>query len=99
LQCIAGKDPDQRCLTVFAMAVNWSDFHVRRSATPAYVQLADFIGERIAAKDLQPFDQIPGQRELATTLVVAPETVAKAMAVLRERGLVETSQLGTFVKG
>jgi DNA-binding GntR family transcriptional regulator len=79
------------------MAVTWGDFQARRGATPAYVQLANWVAERIESGDLQPGDQIPAQRGLAELTGHSPETVSKAMALLRDRGLVETSNLGTFV--
>lgn len=79
------------------MAVTWANFQARRGATPAYVQLADWIMTRIQAGNLRPGDQIPAQRGLADLTGHSPETIGKAMALLRERRLVETSNLGTFV--
>lgn len=79
------------------MAVSWSDFMVKRGARPAYQQLADWIEKRIRDGELSEGDQIPAQRELADRTGHSPETVGKAMALLRKRGLVETSNLGSFV--
>lgn len=79
------------------MAVTWSDFSARRMAMPVYVQFANWIAERITAGDLQPDDQLPAQRELADITGHSVETIANAMRLLRERGLVESSNVGTFV--
>jgi GntR family transcriptional regulator len=79
------------------MAVNWTDFQARRTATPVYVQLADWVEARIRAGDLAPDTQLPSQRELGELTGHSTETAGKAMALLRQRGLVETSTIGTFV--
>ncbi|HLI36606.1 MAG TPA: GntR family transcriptional regulator [Streptosporangiaceae bacterium] len=82
------------------MAVTWSDFTARRSATPVYVQLADWIAERIAAGDLAEGDQLPAERQLAELTGHSPETVSKARRLLVERGLIESAQgIGSFVTG
>ena len=79
------------------MAVNWEDFRAKRTATPVYVQLADWIAARIEAGDLRPDDQLPSQRELGELIGHSTETAGKAMVLLRVRGLVETSTIGSFV--
>ena len=84
---------------MIVMAVNWADFAARRGATPAYVQLADWIESQIKAGNLEPGNQLPSQREMRDLTGHSMETAGKAMTLLRERGLVETSTIGTFVKG
>jgi GntR family transcriptional regulator len=79
------------------MAVNWEDFRAKRTATPVYVQLADWIAAKIGSGDLQPDDQLPSQRELGELTGHSTETAGKAMVLLRVRGLVETSTIGSFV--
>jgi DNA-binding transcriptional regulator YhcF (GntR family) len=80
------------------MAVNWANFVALRSATPVYVQLADWIENQIKAGSLAPGDQLPSQREMRDLTGHSMETAGKAMTLLRERELVETSTIGTFVK-
>src|SRR5262245_47011914 len=92
-----GQSTIRRGLTMIGMAVNWDDFRAKRTATPVYVQLADFIEGEIKAGHLAPDTQLPSQRELGELTGHSTETAGKAMAVLRERGLVETSTIGTFV--
>ena len=84
---------------MIVMALNWADFAARRSATPVYVQLADWIESQIKVGNLEPGNQLPSQREMRDLTGHSMETAGKAMTLLRERGLVETSTIGTFVKG
>jgi GntR family transcriptional regulator len=63
-----------------------------------YVQLADHIAERIESGALAPGARLPAERDMATQYGVAYETVRRATAVLRERGLIITLMgRGTFV--
>jgi DNA-binding transcriptional regulator YhcF (GntR family) len=83
---------------MIGMAVNWDDFVALRGATPVYVQLADWIESQIKAGNLAPGDQLPSQRQMRDLTGHSMETAGNAMTLLRERGLVETSTIGTFVK-
>lgn len=63
-----------------------------------YVQVADHITARIEAGELTPGARLPAERDLAVEYGVAYDTVRRAMAVLRERGMVITIVgRGTFV--
>ena len=77
--------------------VDWGTFKPRNSARYLYVQLADFIQAAIAAGDLEPGDRLPTQRDLGEKTGTSTELAGKAMAVLRDRGVVETSKRGTYV--
>jgi DNA-binding GntR family transcriptional regulator len=79
------------------MAVTWGDFKARSGATYLYVQLADWIEAQIKTGRLQAGERLPAQRDLADLTGTSTELAGKAMALLRERGLVETSIRGTFV--
>jgi DNA-binding GntR family transcriptional regulator len=79
------------------MAVTWGDFSVKPGATYEYVQLADWIEKQIKAGNLRPGDRLPAQRELGELVGHSAELAGKAMALLRERGVVETSGRGSFV--
>ncbi|HLI75444.1 MAG TPA: GntR family transcriptional regulator [Acidobacteriaceae bacterium] len=83
---------------MIGMAVNWADFVAQRGATPVYVQLADWIESQIKTGGIEPGDQLPNQREMRDLTGHSMETAGKAVALLRERGLVETSTIGTFVR-
>lgn len=63
-----------------------------------YVQVADHIAARIAAGDLAPGARLPAERDLAAEYGVAYDTIRRATALLRDRGLILTIVgRGTFV--
>ena len=63
-----------------------------------YVQVADHIAARIKAGELTPGARLPAERDLATEYGVAYDTVRRATAVLRDRGLIITIVgRGTYV--
>lgn len=67
--------------------------------TPVYQQIGQIIAERIAAGDLQPRRPIPSEATMVQEFGVARETARRAVAWLREQGLVYTvAHRGTYVK-
>jgi DNA-binding GntR family transcriptional regulator len=77
---------------------DWSEFTAADGPVPVYVQVADFIAARIASGELQPNARLTAERELAGLMGVAYDTIRRATALLRERGLIVTVQgRGTFV--
>ena len=63
-----------------------------------YVQVADHITARIAAGELAPGARLPAERDLAAEYGVAYDTIRRATALLRDRGLILTIVgRGTFV--
>ncbi len=73
------------------------DFSVD-SPTPVYVRVADWIESRITSGELKPGARLPPDRELASDFGVAYDTVRRAAALLRERGLIVTVDgRGTYV--
>ena len=63
-----------------------------------YVQVADHVEARIKAGELAPGARLPAERDLATEYGVAYDTVRRATALLRDRGLIITIVgRGTFV--
>lgn len=66
--------------------------------TPVYVRVADWIESRITSGELKPGTRLPAERDLARDLGVAYDTVRRAAALLRERGLIITVHgRGTYV--
>lgn len=55
-------------------------------------QIADKLAYMVLSGLLQPGDELPSERDLATTLQVSRETVRGAIAVLHARGMLEVSQ-------
>jgi GntR family transcriptional regulator len=66
---------------------------------PKYVQIAAHIRDQIVRGDLQPGDEVPSEREIASSWTVARPTAARALEALRLQGLVTSRQgAGTFVR-
>jgi GntR family transcriptional regulator len=71
-----------------------------RDPTPLYVQLAAFLRADIATGKLAPHDPVPSESYLEQEHEVSRATVRRAMALLREEGLIYTlPQRGSFVAG
>lgn len=69
-----------------------------RSGIPIYVQIMDQIKDLIATGELQPDDQLPTVRQLASDLRVNFNTVARAYRLLDEAGLISTQHgRGTYI--
>ena len=63
-----------------------------------YVQVADHISSRIAAGELARGARLPAERDLATDYGVSYDTIRRATALLRDRGLILTIVgRGTYV--
>lgn len=69
------------------------------ASTPVYLQLAEILAGRIARGKLAPDrGPIPSEKQLEQEFGVARGTARKAVAVLRDRGLVVTIKgRGTYV--
>jgi DNA-binding GntR family transcriptional regulator len=64
-----------------------------------YEQVADHITARIESGGLAPGARLPAERDMATEYGVAYDTIRRATALLRERGLIITIVgRGTYVK-
>ncbi|MFC6595689.1 winged helix-turn-helix domain-containing protein [Kitasatospora paranensis] len=64
-----------------------------------YVQVADALREEIHAGTLQPGQKLPSARQLADRFGVAVMTASNGVRLLREEGLVSSTQgRGTFVR-
>jgi GntR family transcriptional regulator len=65
---------------------------------PPYRQIAEIIKRRIVAGQYMPNTRIPTESEIVETYEVARTTARRAVAALREAGLVYTvPQRGTYV--
>lgn len=61
-----------------------------QSATPVYVQVADILRARIESGQLLPDRPVPSESQLQQEFGVALGTARKAIAALRDQGLVVT---------
>lgn len=65
---------------------------------PVYRQVAGFLRDRIASGEIAVGSAIPSKRRLMQDYQVGEHTAAKAVALLKDEGLVETTHgLGVFV--
>jgi GntR family transcriptional regulator len=66
---------------------------------PVYEQVADALAARIASGELQPNKPIPSETAIVQEFGIARGTARRAVALLRERGLVYTVPMrGTYVR-
>ena len=69
-----------------------------KSALPIYRQIIEQIRRSVAAGLLAPGDQLPSVRDLASQLLVNPNTVARVYRDLERDGLLETRRgQGTYI--
>jgi GntR family transcriptional regulator len=75
------------------------EFHLdQRSGVPTYLQLVQQVRQALRLGMLQPGDQLPTVKEVATGLAINPNTVLKAYRELLHEGLVDGRRgQGTFV--
>jgi GntR family transcriptional regulator len=72
----------------------------RGTPVPPYLQLAAIIRGQIESGHLAPGQQLPSALRLASDYQVSAPTVKKALAVLKDEGLVTgVAGYGTFVAG
>jgi GntR family transcriptional regulator len=69
------------------------------SGEPIYLQLIRQVKQSVASGVLAPGARLPSVRALASSLVINPNTVARAYRALEEEGLIESSagRAGSFV--
>ena len=69
------------------------------SGEPIYVQLVRQVKLAVANGTLAPGDRLPSVRALASSLVINPNTVARAYRMLEQDGLLESSagRGGSFI--
>ena len=71
-----------------------------RDKRPIYEQIVEQIERLASTGGLAPEEQLPSVRKLAMTLSINPNTIAKAYAILEQRGIVYTRPgMGAFVTG
>lgn len=69
------------------------------SSVPIYLQIVEEIKHDVATGRLSPGQQLPTVRELATTLRINPNTVARAYDLLDTDKVISTQQgRGTYVR-
>ena len=68
------------------------------SGQAIYLQIADFICEKVLLKEWKPEDKIPSVRELAVQLEVNPNTVARTYEFLKQQDIIYDKRgIGYFI--
>ena len=71
-----------------------------RESQPIYLQIADFVCEKILLKEWLPGERIPSVRELAVQLEVNPNTVMRTYEFLQQEGILFNQRgIGLFTAG
>ena len=79
------------CATMLIRAAHYLAVSIDHEGdVPVYIQLAGILRERIRSGDLAPRRPVPSKRSLQQQYGVAGGTIDKAIAILREEGLVRT---------
>lgn len=66
---------------------------------PPYKQIAEIIRRRIVSGEYPRGSRLPTESEMVETWEVARTTARRAIALLREEGLIETvAQRGSYVR-
>ena len=69
-----------------------------RESQAIYLQIADFVCEKILLKEWPPGDRIPSVRELAVQLEVNPNTVMRTYEFLQQQEIIFNQRgIGFFV--
>lgn len=69
-----------------------------RESQAIYLQIADFVCEKILLKEWKPEERIPSVRELAVQLEVNPNTVMRTFEFLQQQEIIHNQRgIGYFV--
>ncbi|MCH5600360.1 GntR family transcriptional regulator [Niabella ginsengisoli] len=68
------------------------------NAQAIYIQIADYVCEKILLKEWPPDEKIPSVRELAMQMEVNPNTVARAYEFLKQQEIIYDKRgIGYFI--
>ena len=66
---------------------------------PIYLQVADFVCEKVLTGNWKDGDKLPSVKELSLMTSVNPNTVIKSLAYLQDHGIVNTQRgVGYFLE-
>ncbi len=68
------------------------------STQPIYLQIADYVCEKVLLKEWLPEDKIPSVRELAIQMEVNPNTIARSYDFLKQQNIIYDKRgVGYFI--
>lgn len=73
---------------------------LKNNSVPVYKQIMDWVEDAIKTGQLKPEESLPSMNDLSLEMDVSKETVKKAYSILRDKGVLESTQgKGYFVAG
>jgi DNA-binding GntR family transcriptional regulator len=80
------------------VSVDWTAFESVHGPVPRYRQVAAFIRSALEEGRLKPGDALPTEAQLSDYMGVSVDTIRSALQLLRDSGIVVTSQgIGSFI--
>ena len=77
------------------MSVNYPDFS---DSEPIYIQIAEWLENKIVTGQLKEDEQIPSTTELSVCMKINPATIRKGVNILVDKGLVYKKRgMGMYV--
>ena len=69
-----------------------------RNSQPIYLQIAEYVCEKILLNEWRPDDRVPSLRDLAVQLEVNPNTISRTYDFLQSKEIIVTERgVGQFV--
>lgn len=80
------------------MGVDWTAFEPQHGPVARYKQVVAFVRSAVEAGDLKSGDALPTEVQLSDYMDVSVDTIRAALQLLRDEGVVVTSQgIGSFI--
>ena len=80
------------------MGIDWTAFEPVHGPVARYRQLAAFVRDAVERGELRPGEPLPSETAIADYTGLSVDTVRSALSMLRDEGVIVTSQgIGSFV--
>jgi GntR family transcriptional regulator len=80
------------------MPIPWTEFEPEHGPVSRYRQLAAFVAQAVKDGKTSPGEGFPSETAIADYTGVSVDTVRSALALLRDQGVIVTSQgIGSFI--
>lgn len=81
-----------------SVGLDWTGFKPQHGPVARYKQVAAFIQSAVDSGDLKPGENLPTEAQMADYMDVSVDTIRAALQLLRDGGIVVTSQgIGSFI--
>jgi GntR family transcriptional regulator len=80
------------------VGIDWTAFEPVHGPVARYRQLAAFVRDAVERGELRPGEPLPSETAIADYTGLSVDTVRSALSMLRDEGVIVTSQgIGSFV--